>query len=68
MAKDFLADNEMVRGWHDVVVRFGKNTLPACCGIQRHDGGNRLQAVRAAMDTGDSYPPSEGGVRWTRRR
>jgi hypothetical protein len=27
MAKDLLADNDMVRGWHDVVVRFGKNTL-----------------------------------------
>jgi Metallopeptidase family M24 len=27
MAKDLLADNDMVRGWHDVVVRFGENTL-----------------------------------------
>ena len=27
MAKDLLAGAEMVRGWHDVYVRFGSNTL-----------------------------------------
>lgn len=27
MAKDLLAENDMVRGWHDVYVRFGSNTL-----------------------------------------
>ncbi len=26
-AKDLLAENDMVRGWHDVYVRFGTNTL-----------------------------------------
>jgi Xaa-Pro aminopeptidase len=27
MAKNLLAENDMVRGWHDVYVRFGTNTL-----------------------------------------
>ena len=27
MAKDLLAEGDMVRGWHDVYVRFGPNTL-----------------------------------------
>jgi Xaa-Pro aminopeptidase len=27
MAKDLLAEGDMVRGWHDVYVRFGTNTL-----------------------------------------
>jgi hypothetical protein len=27
MAKDILAEGDMVRGWHDVYVRFGTNTL-----------------------------------------
>jgi hypothetical protein len=27
MAKDILASHDMVRGWHDVYVRFGSNTL-----------------------------------------
>ena len=27
MAKDLLAVGDMVRGWHDVYVRFGSNTL-----------------------------------------
>ena len=27
MAKDILAADDMVRGWHDVYVRFGSNTL-----------------------------------------
>ena len=27
MAKDLLAEGEMIRGWHDVYVRFGTNTL-----------------------------------------
>ncbi len=27
MAKDILAEGDMVRGWHDVYVRFGPNTL-----------------------------------------
>ena len=27
MAKDILAEQDMVRGWHDVYVRFGTNTL-----------------------------------------
>jgi Xaa-Pro aminopeptidase len=27
MAKDILAEGDMVRGWHDVYVRFGSNTL-----------------------------------------
>ncbi len=27
MARDLLAANDMIRGWHDVYVRFGSNTL-----------------------------------------
>jgi len=27
LAKDLLASNDMLRGWHDVVVRFGRNTV-----------------------------------------
>ena len=27
MARDILAEDDMVRGWHDVYVRFGSNTL-----------------------------------------
>jgi hypothetical protein len=27
MANDILAEQDMVRGWHDVYVRFGSNTL-----------------------------------------
>lgn len=27
MARDILAESDMVRGWHDVYVRFGSNTL-----------------------------------------
>ena len=34
LAKDLLADKGMLRGWHDVYVRFGTNTMKTFGALQ----------------------------------
>lgn len=46
MARDILAANDMVRGWHDVYVRFGANTCAACSTPRVAGGRTKTSAAR----------------------